>query len=122
MGSALYWINTLSWIFKVLANWNNSPRVDMSSHSDTIAWFPANQSLLFLLIAACLAEKQQIPIVYSLVLHYQARTHDLPHSRRARSNHYITNEPTIYHTRGEHALTITLPMNPRPTALNASTL
>jgi hypothetical protein len=46
---------------------HNSPRVDMSLHSDTLFWFRANQSLLFLLNAACLAEKQQIPILYSLV-------------------------------------------------------
>jgi len=31
--------NTLSWIFIVLAHWNNSPRVDMSLHSDTLFWF-----------------------------------------------------------------------------------
>ena len=41
----------------------NSPRVDMSFHSDTLFWFRSNQSLLLLLNAACLAEKQQIPIV-----------------------------------------------------------
>ena len=35
------------------ANWNN-----MSPHSDTLSWFRANQSLLFLLNAAWLAEKQ----------------------------------------------------------------
>ena len=34
----------------------------MLLHSDTLFWFRANQSLLFLLNAACLAEKQQIPI------------------------------------------------------------
>ena len=34
----------------------------MSPHSDTLFWFRANQSLLLLLNAACLAEKQQIPI------------------------------------------------------------
>jgi hypothetical protein len=34
--------------------WNNSPRVDISPHSDT---------LFFLLHAACFAEKQKIPIV-----------------------------------------------------------
>jgi hypothetical protein len=45
-----------------LAHWNNSPRMDMSPHLDTLAWFRANQTLLFLLNAACLAEKQQIPI------------------------------------------------------------
>jgi hypothetical protein len=32
-------------------------------HSDTLFWFWANQSLLFLLNAAYLAEKQQIPIL-----------------------------------------------------------
>jgi hypothetical protein len=48
-------VNTLSWI--VLANWNNSPRVDMSLHLDTLLWFRTNQSLIFLLNAACLAEK-----------------------------------------------------------------
>jgi hypothetical protein len=67
MMSALYWANTLSWNIIVLAHWNNSPWEDMSLHSDTLFWFWANQSLLFLLNAACLAEKQHIPIVKSLV-------------------------------------------------------
>jgi hypothetical protein len=66
--------NTLSWIFIVLAHWSNSPRVDMSLHSHTLFWFRANQSLLFLLNAACLAEKQHIPIsnnhsLYCLIDH-----------------------------------------------------
>jgi hypothetical protein len=39
----------LSWIFIVLAHWNNSPRIDMLPHSDTLSWFRMNQSLLFLL-------------------------------------------------------------------------
>jgi hypothetical protein len=39
----------------------------MSLHSDTLFWFQANQSLLFLLNDGFLAEKQQIPIVYSFV-------------------------------------------------------
>jgi hypothetical protein len=59
MRSALYYTNTLSMIFILLAHWNNSPRVAMSPHSDTLA----NQSLLFLLNVVCLAEKQQIPIL-----------------------------------------------------------
>jgi len=63
MMSKLYKTNTLSWIFIVLAHWNNSPWVDMSLHSDTLFWFRANQSLLLFLSAACLAEKQQIPIL-----------------------------------------------------------
>ena len=45
MKFALYKINTLSWIFLVLAYWNNSPRIDMSPHSDTLSWFRADQSL-----------------------------------------------------------------------------
>jgi hypothetical protein len=36
-------------IFIVLIHWNNSPRIDMSPHSDTLSWFRANQSLLLLL-------------------------------------------------------------------------
>jgi len=49
--------------FIVLAHRNNSPLLDMSLHPDTLSWFRANQSLLFLRNAACLAENQQIPIV-----------------------------------------------------------
>ena len=50
-----------------LAHWNNSLRIDMSLHSDTLFWFRANQFLLFLRNSACLAEEQQIPILLSLV-------------------------------------------------------
>jgi hypothetical protein len=39
----------------------------MSLHSDTLTQFQANQSLLFLHNAACLVEKQQIPILLSLI-------------------------------------------------------
>jgi hypothetical protein len=49
--------------FIVLTHWNNSPRVDMWHHSDTLSWFQANQSLLFLLNVACLAEKQHLLIL-----------------------------------------------------------
>ena len=62
-GPFLYKTNTLNWIFIVLAPWSNSPRMDMSPASDTLSWFRANQSLLFLLNATCLVEKQQIPIL-----------------------------------------------------------
>jgi hypothetical protein len=37
-----------SWMFIVLAHWNNRPRVDMSLHFDRLFWFWASQSLLFL--------------------------------------------------------------------------
>ena len=53
--SVLYKTNTLSGILIELAHWNNSPWVDMSLHSDTLFWFRANQSLLFLLNAVFLA-------------------------------------------------------------------
>ena len=39
------------------------PMLDMSLHWDTLSWFQANQSLLLLINAVCLAEKQQIPIL-----------------------------------------------------------
>ena len=56
----------------------------MSLHSNTLFWFRAYQSLLFLFNAAFLAEKQQIPIlVFGLT--------------------WPGLKPTIYHTRGEHA-------------------
>ena len=75
----------LSWIFIVLAHWSNSPQIDMSSISDTLSWFRAIQFLLFLLNAACFAEKQQISnfIVFGLTR--------------------LGFEPTIYCSRGEHA-------------------
>ena len=38
----------------------NSLKQFISLHSDTLSWFPANQFLLLLLNAACLAQKQQI--------------------------------------------------------------
>jgi hypothetical protein len=39
----------------------------MSPHLDTLSWLQANQYLLFLLNAACLVEKQQIPIIIDFV-------------------------------------------------------
>ena len=51
----------ISWIL-VLAHWNNSLWIDTCFHSDTLSWLKANQFLLFLLNAVCLAEKQQIQI------------------------------------------------------------
>jgi len=46
---ALYKINALRWIFIVLAHWNNSPWIEMSTHSDTLYRFRPKQSLFFLL-------------------------------------------------------------------------
>ena len=60
MMSALYYTYMFSWIFIVLAYWNNSLRV---RHVAPHGYIILIQSLLFLLIAMCLAEKQQIPIL-----------------------------------------------------------
>ena len=42
---------------------NLIPRVDMSTRSDTLFWFQANQSLFLPFNAVCLEKKQQIPIL-----------------------------------------------------------
>ena len=52
--------NEFRFVLDQRAQWNNNPPVDMSPHSDTLFWFRANQSLLFLINAVCLSEKQQI--------------------------------------------------------------
>jgi hypothetical protein len=73
------WWGPLSWIFIVLAYWNNSPRIDTSLHSDTLFWFRANQSLL--LRTELRSNKNQF---HSLWFDPTGtRTHYLPHSRWA---------------------------------------
>jgi hypothetical protein len=65
MRSALY---TLNWIYIVLAHWNNSLRIDMSSHSRHIILIPSQP--VFVLSPyndVCLAEKQHIQMLKSLV-------------------------------------------------------
>ena len=78
--------NALSWIFIVLAHRNNSPRKDMSHHSDTLSWFRTNQSLLFLLNAACFAENEQIP----MGLIRLGLEHTIYSTRGEHENHYTT--------------------------------
>ena len=74
----------LSWIFIVLVHWNNSLRIDMSPHSDTLSWFWSNQSLLFSYCCMLSGEATNINfIVFALT----------------RSGL----KPTIYCTGGEHA-------------------
>jgi hypothetical protein len=66
----LYTISTSlvmhSWILIVLVHWNKSSWVHMFLYLDTLSWFRANQSLIFLMNTTCLAEKQQIPILWLL--------------------------------------------------------
>ena len=87
MRSALYYTNTQNWIFIVLAHWNDSLRVDMSLHSDTLSCFRANQSLLLLLSAGCLAEMYQF---YSLWFEPTGSKTTINHTRGQHANHYIT--------------------------------
>ena len=94
--------------FIVPAHWNNSPRIDMSFHSDTLSWFRANQCLLLVLNAGWLAAKQQIPVLYSLIWHDRALkprfdttgpwNQNLLHSRRSRK--------PLHHRCGSHIICV----------------
>ena len=75
----------LSWILIMIAYWNNSPRIYMLLHWETLFWFWTNQSLVLLRSAGCFAEKQRI-------LNFAVFCLTRPEL-----------EPTIYRTRGEHA-------------------
>ena len=56
---------------RVLDHWNNSPRVYMSLHSDTLTWIRAKQSMLLLLKHVSLAENTKF-VVFGLTRHRQA--------------------------------------------------
>ena len=78
MSSALFQTNILSWIFIVLAYQTTVRRQTCRStrthYSDSV-----NQSLLFLLNAVCLAEKQQTPLSQSLnANHYATDAVNIP--------------------------------------------
>ena len=62
----------------------------MSLPLDILSWFWVNQSLLFLLHAACLAEKQQIPIWRSLVSHERGSNPRSTALEASMLNHYAT--------------------------------
>ena len=64
MRPALYNYKTLSLIFYSASSLNQKSVDRHVPHSDTLSWFRVNQSLLTLLTAVCLVEKQQIPILY----------------------------------------------------------
>ena len=72
----------MSWIFIVIAHWNNGLQLVMSLHSNTIFRFWANQFLLLLFSDACLAEKEQISILESLVWPDQSKNPDLSHLKK----------------------------------------
>jgi hypothetical protein len=64
---ALYCTNTLVGVFVVLVHCNNYLRVDMSADSRSLFKFRDNQLLLLLLRDACVVEKLEFPILWSLV-------------------------------------------------------
>ena len=64
--SALYWTNTLNWIFIVTAHWINSQRIDMLLHSDTLSWFRTNQYIPSCYVLS--REAANILIVFCLTL------------------------------------------------------
>ena len=92
----------LGWIFIVLTHWNNSPRVEMSLHSDTLFWFRASQSLLFLLNAAYLAEKHKIKTLKFLVWPDLSCVLTIYHTRGEHANHYATNTVANIESRSHH--------------------
>ena len=101
MRSTLYLTNTLS--AGSLKQQSTDRHVAPLGH---ISLIPSQPLPVFALInAVCLAEKQQIPKVWSdrgsnpRSTTLEARTHNLPHSRL---------EPTIYHTRDSNLRSTTL--------------
>jgi hypothetical protein len=108
MRPALYSTNMLTWILIVLAHWNNSPWIDMSPYSDTISWFPAKQSLLFLLNDSCLGEMKQTPF-HSLCLTWSGLEPSIYRTRGDHVNHYTADE-VIYNVGKKYQYTYLLPI------------
>jgi hypothetical protein len=63
---------------------------------DILSWFRANQSLLFLFSAACLAEKQHIPILLSLGLTQPELEHTIYRTGGEHANHYTSDAVAVY--------------------------
>ena len=81
----------------VPAHWNNSPWIDrhVAPLGCTLSWFRANQSLVFLLNAVCLVEKQhiQIFIVFGLTRSWLELT--VCRTRGQHANHYTIDADQI---------------------------
>ena len=69
----------------------------MSPHPDTLSWFRADQSLLFLLNAACLPEKQQISICIDFGMTRPVFEPTIYRTRGEHTNHYATDAVRIIH-------------------------
>jgi hypothetical protein len=105
--------NTLSWIFIVLAHWNNSLQIEMSTHSDTLSWFRINQFCSFsLMLGAKQISNPQVwenvglsPIVSNQRLWnwYLLLICLAPSIKEKEQNWLIIGlKPTFSHTWGEH--------------------
>ena len=82
--------------FIVPAHWNNCLRVHMLPHSQTLSWFRTTQSLLFLLNAECLAEKQHISAKWvNRIRKSKDRQHKGQNEKDKRTNNDLQN---ITHT------------------------
>ena len=82
----------------MLAHWNNSLRVDMSLRSNILSGFPADQFLVLLLKAACLAEKQQVPIFIVFCLTTSRLKPTISHIQGEQTNYYTTDVVTKLNT------------------------
>jgi hypothetical protein len=78
------WVGDCCLTQAILAHCNNSPRIDMSTHSDTLSWFWATQSFSFCLILRAYRKSHKYKLYSLCVDPIRARTHDLLHSRGAR--------------------------------------
>ena len=74
----------------MLVHWNNSPRVELFIYSDTLSWFRANQSLLFLLNAACLTGEATNTNVIVFGLTRPGLEPTIHRTRGLHTNHYAT--------------------------------
>ena len=88
---ALYQTNTLSWICYSASSLKQQSADRHVASLGQISRFQANQSLVFFLNAACLAEKQQN--TNSIVFDFTRPWLELNiyHTRREHANHYTTN-------------------------------
>ena len=84
-----------------IAHWNNSPRLVMLHHSDTLFWFSSQP--VFALSPSCCMLRGEATNTDSIVFGFTRWGLEpmIYHTRGEHPNHYTTYEPMIYHTRGE---------------------
>ena len=98
--AAIFWSDDNDVCFVLNQHAESDVWVDMSLHSEALFWFRASQSLLFLLSAACLAEKQQIPTIYSLWVSRSELALTISSTRIEHANHYTGITDTVVMTEG----------------------